>query len=215
VRKVMIVLHETGLLDRVECVRSVVAFSGPANEAVLKDNPLGKIPALVLEDGTGLFDSRVICEYLDQLHDGAKLFPVEAGSRFRQLRWLAFGDGLTDLMLLSRTERMRPDGPYDVHLAAFETKMRASFAALEREAPLLDETAFGIGQIAVICSLGQMDFRYRGSGWEDAHHALASWYRRMQSRPSVVATAVEDDSQPTATSATDSVSPFVFAEGVR
>jgi glutathione S-transferase len=208
----MIVLHETGLLARVECVRSVVAFSAAPNETVLKDNPLGKIPTLVLDDGTALFDSRVICEYLDSLHDGEKLFPSEGAMRFRQLRWLAFADGLTDLLLLSRIERMRPDGPYDVHVNAFEVKMRASFAALKKEAVSLAESPFGIGQIAMVCALGQMDLRFRGSNWEAAHPALYDWYRKMQARPSVEATMIEDDSGPTATTAHDSNSPFTFAE---
>jgi glutathione S-transferase len=208
----MIVLHETGLLARVECVRSVVAFSAAPNETVLKDNPLGKIPTLVLDDGTALFDSRVICEYLDSLHDGEKLFPSEGAARFRQLRWLAFADGLTDLLLLSRIERMRPDGPYDVHVNAFEVKMRASFAALEKEAGALAESPFGIGQIAMVCALGQMDLRFRGSNWEAAHPALYGWYRKMQARPSVEATMIKDDSAPTATAAHDSNSPFTFSE---
>src|SRR3546814_15919853 len=81
VRKVMITLHEAGLVERVELVRSVVAFAAAPNPEVLADNPLGKIPALILDDGTALFDSRVICEFLDGLHDRARLFPAAGPER--------------------------------------------------------------------------------------------------------------------------------------
>ncbi|HET7411265.1 MAG TPA: glutathione S-transferase N-terminal domain-containing protein [Pararhizobium sp.] len=210
VRKVMIVLHETGLTDRVECVRSVVAFSAPPNEAVLTDTPLGKIPTLVLDDGTSRYDSRVIAEYLDGLHDGPKLFPAEPDLRFRQLCWLALADGMTDILLLWRNERTRPSGPYDVHLTAFETKIRAAFGELERQSGAVARRPFGIGQIAVICMLGQMDFRFAGSEWEKAHPGLASWYRTMEGRRSVAATAIRDDSAPSPASQDDSRSPFTF-----
>ncbi|MEQ9331796.1 glutathione S-transferase N-terminal domain-containing protein [Thalassobaculum sp.] len=209
VRKVMIVLHETGQAGRVECVRSAVAFAAPPNPAVLADNPLGKIPALVLDDGTTLFDSRVICEYLDGLHDGPRLFPAEPAARFRQLRRQALADGLTDILLLWRNERMRAAGPDPVIAAAFETKVRACFAALEADAAALGSTAFGIGQAATVCALGQMEFRYAGSFWEAAHPGLAAWYREVQARPSVAATAVRDDSG--APAGDDSRSPFAFA----
>lgn len=211
VRKVMIVLHETGLAGRVELVRSVVAFAAPPNPAVLADNPLGKIPALVLDDGTALFDSRVICEYLDGLHDGPKLFPAAGPERLRQLRWQALADGLTDILLLWRNERLRRDGPDPVLTAAFEAKVRACFAALEAEAAALGAAGFGIGQAAVVCALGQMEFRFQGSGWQAAHPALAAWHAAIQSRPSVAATAVRDDT-PGGAAVDDSRSPFRFTE---
>ena len=77
VRKVMIAAHETGLVDRLTCVRTVVAMTAP-NATLLPDNPLSKIPTLVLDDGSTLYDSGVICEYLDTLHDGPKLFPADS-----------------------------------------------------------------------------------------------------------------------------------------
>lgn len=208
VRKVMIVLHETGLLDRVECVRSFVAFAAEPNPEVLEDNPLGKIPTLVLDDGTTLFDSRVICEYLDGLHDGTPLFPAAQPERFAQLRWLSLGDGLTEVLLLWRIERMRANGPEPVILAAFDTKVRASLAMLEREADTLTATPFGIGHAAIVCALGQLDFRFADSGWEQAHPRLAAWYAGILERPSVAATAVVDDAP---AAAKDMARPLVFA----
>ncbi|MGV6874073.1 glutathione S-transferase family protein [Pseudochelatococcus sp. B33] len=194
VRKVMIVLHETGLVDQVECVRTVVAMSAPPNAALLPDNPLAKIPTLVLDDGKTLFDSRVIAEYLDGLHSGPKLFPEDREGRFRHLRWMAFADGLTDVLLLWRNERIRPEGTqHPVILAAFETKVRHAFAAFDREAAALSADAFGIGHIALVCTLGQMDFRFGGSRWRESNPDLAAWYEAIRKRPSVAATEVRDD----------------------
>lgn len=210
VRKVMIALHEAGLAGDVELVRSVVAFAAPPNPQVLADNPLGKIPALVLDDGTALFDSRVICEYLDGRHDRPKLFPAAGQERLRQLRWQALADGLTDILLLWRNERIRRNGPDAVLLAAFEAKVRACFAVLEAEAAALGASGFGIGQVAVACALGQMDFRFQGSGWKAAHPTLATWYDAISERPSIAATAVRDDT-PGAAAGDDSRSPFSFA----
>lgn len=208
----MIVLHETGLLDRVTCARTVVAMAAEPNPDLLPDNPLGKIPTLVLDDGRTLFDSRVIAEYLDGLHDGPKLFPADGDARFKQLRWMSLADGLTDILLLWRNERFRPAGThYPILLTAFETKTRASFAALEREAGDLAATPFGIGQIALVCALGQMDLRYGDSGWRRAHPRLARWYDAMCERPSVRVTEIKDDAPPVAATGVAAGPALVFA----
>src|SRR6476620_2299768 len=101
VRKVMVFAHETALVDRLNCVRTVVAMKAP-NAALLPDNPLSKIPTLVLDDGTALYDSGVICEYLDTLHAGPFLFPAQGPARWTALRRQALGDGLLDFLLLWR-----------------------------------------------------------------------------------------------------------------
>ena len=194
VRKVMIVLHETGLVDQVTLVRSVVAFAAPPNPAVLADNPLGQIPALVLADGHTLFDSRVICEYLDGLHQGRRLFP-DGPARVDQLRWQALGDGLTAMLLTLRTERLRthPDQMID---AALTTKINAAMTSLDQGSAALQDQPFGIGQIAVICAVGQIDFRFGAANWRAHFPALATWADALASRPSVTNTAVVDDSAP-------------------
>lgn len=196
VRKVMIVLHETGQLDHVDRVRSVVAMS-QANAALLPDNPLNKIPTLVLDDGTALFDSRVICEYLDGLHEGPKLFPADPRERFRSLRWQAMGDGLMDLLLVWRNwalDRGRPpQDPSDPFLAAFDLKARATLDALEREAGDLEVAPFGIGSIALICAMGLLDFRWAELDWRRGRPGLEGWHARMGMRPSVHMTRVVDD----------------------
>jgi glutathione S-transferase len=194
VRKAMIALHETGLLGRVECVRTTVSMSALPSADLLPDNPLSKIPTLVLDDGRALFDSRVIVEYLDGLHAGPKLFPADPERRIGHLRWMAFADGLTDILLLWRHERIRAEGTQSpTILAAFETKVRSSFAAFDKEAAELAAEPFGIGHISLVCTLGQMDFRYRGSNWRKAHPRLAAWHAEVARRPSVVATEVKDD----------------------
>lgn len=194
VRKVTITLRETGLSDRVECMRTVVAMASAPNPALLPDNPIAKIPTLVLGDGTALPDSRVICEYLDTLHDGPKLFPAEHVRRFRHLRWMALADGLTDVLLLWRNERIRPEGTQHPGIvAAFETKVRTAFAFFDHEVEAMSADQFGIGHISLACTLGQMDFRFGSSRWREGNPRLAAWYDDIRRRPSVAATEIVDD----------------------
>ncbi|KHQ51329.1 glutathione S-transferase family protein [Mameliella alba] len=192
VRKVMIVLEETGLTEQLEQVRSVVAMPLPPNEAVMADNPLGKIPTLVTEEGKALFDSRVICEYLD-LRAGTGLFPADPTARVDQLTWQALGDGLTDILLLWRTELTRETGPWEAVTEGWLAKVRASMARLESEVPDLRASGFGIGLVAVICALGQLDFRWPDCGWRDHFPALAAWEAEMAARASVSANPVVND----------------------
>src|SRR5262249_47071842 len=114
VRKVMIVAHERGLIDRLNCVRTVAAMTTPHAE-LMRDNPLSKIPTLVLDDGTVLYDSPVICEYLDALDRQPQLFPIEREARMRALRRQALGDGYLDLLVLARNEGLR-EQPSGIHL---------------------------------------------------------------------------------------------------
>lgn len=193
VRKVNIVLEECGLADKVERMRSVAVFAAPPNPEILKDNPLGKIPVLITDEGENLFDSRVICEYLITLAGRDDLLPMAQPARIKQLRWQALGDGLTDILLLWRTERARDEHADPVILAAFETKTRAALDTLEAEATDLAQTPVGIGHISVVCALGQLDFRYAGCGWQAALPGLAAWYASIKTRPSVSGTAVVDD----------------------
>jgi glutathione S-transferase len=193
VRKVMIVLHECELLDEVALVRSVAIFHAPPNPAILSDNPLGKIPVLITEQGQRVFDSRVICEYLIERSNRVDMLPPSGDDRLRALTWQALGDGMTDILLLWRNEWTREVGVSSVLEAAFETKTRAVLAVLEEAAPELAQTPFGIGHVAIICALGQLDFRFAGCGWRGAYANLATWFDAMKIRPSVVATAIVDD----------------------
>jgi glutathione S-transferase len=191
VRKVMITAHELGLVERITCVRTVAATTRP-HAVLMEDNPLSKIPTLVLEDGTVLYDSRVICEYLDSLH-GPKLLPAEGIERLTALRRQALGDGFLDFLLLLRNERERAD-PSEVHLAAFTTKRKAVLAALEREADALAASTFTVGHIAIGCALSYLDFRFANFDWRTAHPRIADWHGTFAERPSVRATEPIDDS---------------------
>lgn len=185
VRKVMICAHELGLLPRLELVRSVAAMRRP-NPALMADNPLSKIPTLVCEDGSTLFDSIVICEYLNELAGGS-LFPPRGEARWQALRWHALGDGLLDALILWRNERER-EVPLQALLDAFELKTRASLQMLDREAAALHQAPFSIGQLTLGCALGYLDYRFGTLGWRSAAPALAGWFETLRARPSFAAT---------------------------
>lgn len=199
VRKVMVVLHETGLAGAVTLVRNPVAMNKP-NPVVLADNPLGKIPTLVLDDGTVLVDSRVIAQFFDAKAK-AGLFPAEGPSLYRALTWQAIGDGLLDLLVLWRAWASdRGLGPLvaddDAYLAAFALKAKTTLNALERQAKDLAAAPFGIGQIAIGCALSYLDFRWADLDWRNGRAALAAWHRDFEARPSVQATRIVDDAAP-------------------
>ena len=191
VRKVMVFAHERGLAERVTCVRTVAATAKPHVE-LMQDNPLSKIPTLVLDDGTVIYDSPVICEYLDVLGEGPRLFPNEPGARLTALRRQALGDGFLDMMVLLRDERMRAH-PSDMHQSSAATRKAAVLNSLEREAPALAAAPFGIGHIAIGCALSYLDFRYADEDWRKDHPRLASWHATFAARPSVRATEPVDD----------------------
>ncbi len=180
VRKVMVALYQTGLVDRVELVRTVVAVASP-NSTLQLDNPLSKIPTLVLADGTALYDSRVICEYLDSLHAGPKLCPAEGQPRWQTLRQQALADGLLDLLLVWRQELGRPaQQQSQAHLGAYAVKVDCALNLLDREvAPLGDAVgdALNIAQISAGCTLSYADFRFPDLPWRAGRDQLARWAR--------------------------------------
>jgi len=182
VRKVMICALELGLVDRLELVRSVAAMQKP-NADIMVDNPLSKIPTLVREDGVVLFDSVVICEYLNDLGNGS-LFPVAGDDKWHSLRWHALGDGLLDALILWRNERERTV-PLQALIDAFELKTRASLAQLDGQAQALAAAPFTIGTVAIACALGYLDYRFDAFGWRQHAPRLAHWYAQLRERPSV------------------------------
>lgn len=195
VRKVCITACELGIADQVEQVPTHVTSTVPAAPEILAINPLGKLPALICDDGQRIFDSRVICEYLNTKYSSINtpmLFPAEAEALIRQLRWQALADGITDILLLWRTELARGRHTSEDLTTAYEIKIRASMAHLSREAQLLSSSSFGIGHIACICTLEYLDFRWPGTHWHAHFNALADWLNDMRSRPSVAATAYDD-----------------------
>lgn len=190
----MIVAHEVGVADRLDCVRTVAATTKPSLE-LMADNPLSKLPTLVLDDGATLYDSAVICEYFDTLHNGPKLFPVEAKARMTALRRQALGDGMLDFLVLWRSEAMRPAAHRSQpHIASYAIRRDAVLASLEKEAADLEASAYSIGHITVGCALSYLDFRYADFDWRKGHPKLAAWHAKFAARPAVRATEPVDDS---------------------
>jgi glutathione S-transferase len=192
VRKVMVVAHELGLTDRLQTVRTVVGGTTPHLE-LMRENPLGKIPTLVLEDGTTIYDSPVVCEYLDTLHAGPRLFP-DWPDRLVAMRRLALGDGLLDIALAWLGERFRPpEKQSEPHMALWQAKIRSCVDALETEADALAASRFTIGHIAIGIALSYLDFRFQDLSWRDGHPRLAAWHATFDARPSVLANPPVDD----------------------
>jgi glutathione S-transferase len=187
----MVAVHELGLADRITCVRTVAATTKP-HAALMQDNPLSKIPTLVLDDGMVIYDSPVICEYFDSLDRAPKLHPAEPKARLVALRRQALGDGFLDMLVLLRDERMRAN-PSDVHKASAAVRKAAVLNSLDQEADSLAAPPFGIGHIAIGCALSYLDFRYADEDWRKDHPRIASWHATFAARPSVRATEPVDD----------------------
>lgn len=185
VRKVMICIHELGIDHEVGKIRSVAAMLKP-NAALMQDNPLSKIPTLLLEDGSALFDSVVICEYLNE-HAKGSLFPAGGPDKWQALRWHALGNGLMDALILWRNERER-EVPLSTLMQAFENKVGATLDLLEAQAPALAAAPLSIGTVTLACALGYLDYRFDALGWRLRAPALAAWFAVWQQRPSFVLT---------------------------
>jgi glutathione S-transferase len=190
VRKVMVAAHELGLAERITKVRTVVAMQKPAL-ALLPENPLGKIPTLVLDDGTILYDSLVIVEYLDSLAGGGRLIPRDGAARFTELRRHALANGFLDLLILWRNERDKAQ-PLATLLDAFALKTEAVLAALEAECGQLAEGPAGLAQITTAIAGDYMDFRFPDLGWRSRCPRLSAWQQGFAARPSMRATVIVD-----------------------
>ncbi|MBH3410952.1 MULTISPECIES: glutathione S-transferase [Pseudomonas] len=190
VRKVMVVLHETGQLGRV-ALQPVNISPVNGDEQLNQDNPIGKIPALRLEDGTVLHDSRVICEYLDLQHVGQPLLPREGSARWRRMTLASQADAIMDAAVLSRYESfLRPEAKrWEGWLEAQAEKIRRSLANLEQAHLAELASGFDIAAIGVACALGYLDLRQPQFGWRERQPGLAAWYAEVAKRPSMVATA--------------------------
>src|SRR6185436_7392825 len=175
-RKVRILSREAGLTGRVEELETTVSPVNP-NEDLARENPLVKIPALVMDNGELLYDSDVICEYLDSLHSGKKAFPASGPQRFAALRRQALTDGILEAAVLCRYEMaVRPETlRWKDWIEGQRRKIFGGLAALELE---LDKWSgdFDIGEIGAACVLGYLDFRFADWEWRSKHPRLAKWY---------------------------------------
>ena len=175
-RKVRIAISLLGLDGKIE-VRDV-DLNDPA-DSIRRQNPLGKIPTLVLDDGTAYYDSRVILEYLDHRAGGGKIIPHETKARFAALRLQALADGMTDAQILVLYEtRWRPAEQHVAKWLDYQNdKIKRGLAALEAAPSALDQIP-NVGQIALACFLGHRDLRFPGT-WRKDHPKLAAWLDRF------------------------------------
>lgn len=187
VRKVRIAAYELGLEHRIELV---ITPPGP-NAELLADNPLGQIPTLVLDDDTALYDSVVICEYLDSLVSQPVLFPV-GQERWPVLRDRALADGLLDSSIRHYQEQQVPSPRQDPDLLGKE------MLRIERALERLDHDATGWGervtmaQVSAACALGYLDLRFAAHGWRDQRQNLATWFEVFARRRSMVETLIKE-----------------------
>lgn len=188
VRKVMILAIERGLDRKIEKLPQAASPMG-GNKVLEKANPLGKVPALELDNGMTLFDSPVICEYLDSKHKGDKLFPASGARRWKALRLQAIGDGILDAALLARYETaMRPENlRWTDWLDGQKRKLAQALDQLEKEAKDL-AGGLTIGQVTVACALGYLDFRFGDMNWRKGRPKLAAWFDKFSRRKSMQAT---------------------------
>lgn len=164
--------------------------------SVVKFNPLGKVPVLVLDDDSTLFDSRVIVEYLDNMTPNNKLFPASGRERITVKRWEALADGICDAAAAGFLETKRPKKLQD---ASWIERQRGKIAlGLEALAADLGESAWCFGNslsladIAVGCALGYLAFRYADIDWQTAYPNLAKLHAKLMARPSFADTAPHD-----------------------
>jgi glutathione S-transferase len=184
-RKVLACAIARGIDNRIELV-ATDPHGSPAE--LLKSNPLSKIPALVTEDGLAVFDSPVICEYLDTIGEASALFPTSGTHRWIRISTMhALADGIMDAAV---ARRMRFGKPMDETRVAFLARQKVAvergLAALEADPP---QGLTDIGAIAVGCALGYLDFRFPSEPWREAHPRLAAWFAQVSELPAMARTA--------------------------
>ena len=183
VRKVMACAITRGLDGRIEKL-PINPHESPAN--LVADNPLSKVPCLVTDDGLALFDSPVICEYLDSLGDAAPLFPAQGAARWRALKLQAVADGILDCAVGTRGEMAKPkEEARDAWMARQKGIIARAISQLEADPP---HKHVDIGSIAVACALGYLDFRFASDDWRAGAPRLAAWFEAFAKNPGIAQT---------------------------
>ena len=183
VRKVRVVAAEKGLDRKIELVSS----SPWVENDLPKSNPSGRVPTLIADDGTALFDSRVIAEYLDEIGGGGKLFPAGA-ARWPVLRTAALAEGILDAGVSIANERRKDKAHWsDWYIGRQKDKIGRTLDTLEREAGNLSGPV-DIAQVGVGVALGYTGFRKHVDDWRKGHPKLAAWYEGFSQRTSMTST---------------------------
>ncbi len=182
VRKCLVAAHEMGLT-----LTLLPSNAHPVNRdrTIIADNPLGKVPTFFTDDGQILYDSRVICEYLDHL-GGGRLLPAPGRERWTTLTLLSLGDGMLDAALLARYEDVaRPDAfKWADWRSAQMDKVETSLEALQNHPEWL-QGRVDMGSLTIGCSLWYLDLRFADLGWRDRHPGVAAWYATFSQRDSM------------------------------
>ena len=189
-RKVTVTAIETGLDSRIERILTM-----PAKAPDLpKDNPLGKVPTLILDDGSSLVDSPVIVEYLDNLHGGEKIVPPTGPARWKALKLQALADGILDAAVLRLYEIRRPDQfRWADWIAKQKTVVARTLDLFDGEAKGFDQK-MTVGQLSVAIALDYLDFRFGADDWRKGRPNLTQWHRKFGERPSLKGTMPKDPS---------------------
>ena len=187
-RKVAVIVAEHGLGTRVELLPAATTPVSP-NPDIARSNPLAKIPTLLLDDGSALYDSPVICEYLDHVSGAPRLFPPAGPARWSALRRQALADGLMDAAILLRYEgALRPEALRWPEWVAGQTgKVTASLEAMESDASITGD-GFDIGHVGFASALGYLDFRFPDMNWRNGRPRLSAWFAKVSERPSLQST---------------------------
>lgn len=182
VRKVNVCAIELGIDEKLE---RIVTNPWVSDAALLADNPLSKVPTMVTDDGKVLYDSPVICEYLDTVYGNHKLIPVDQEERWIALRLQALGDGILDAAVLRFLERKRPDSQHSSDWDEMQqNSIQRGLIYLEGQVNKWDSEVT-IGQITIACALGYLDFRFAEDNWRQKHGYLANWFTDFSERSSV------------------------------
>ncbi len=186
-RKVRIVILEYGLGDKIEILNTAPMGDPDDLHAA---NPVGKVPTLLLGDGTALYDSPVICEYFDS-HGDNRFIPQSGVERWDCLRRQALADGVMDTSFNRTGERLRPQGEQsDTWLGRWERAIRRSIDVMESDLSIAGDR-FDLGDVAAGCALGYLDLRHGDMGWRENHQLLAEWFEAFSGRASASATVHE------------------------
>ncbi|MDT8343161.1 MAG: glutathione S-transferase N-terminal domain-containing protein [Thermohalobaculum sp.] len=190
VRKAMVILHLGGMIGRIDLVAGSGTPLAP-NEGTLGVNPLGKVPCLVTDAGEAIFDSRVICRYLDHVA-GTGLYPSD-DSIWQVLTREALADGILDAGILAVYERrLRPE---EIRMPAWvegqTDKVRRAIAALEADAGALAGPVRA-DHVAIGCALGYIDFRFGDLGWRSFAPKVGTWFDAFAATPAMAATAPKE-----------------------
>jgi len=191
IHKVLVVAYEAGVIDRIAMVPT---FPFDADCDLGDDNPLGKVPTLILDNGEALYGGPVICEYLDTLHDGPRMFPLSGWPRFRALRQMALAEGLFDALTAMDLERRRPGEQRITEVERLWAKVLRGLDEMDEDVPTYEPLT--VGAICTAGVLSRIDYRIAVLGgpptaipadyqWRKGRPALAAWYDMVRTRPSM------------------------------